>query len=233
MNLFIILGNPPAVHFYQEWGKEMEVDSFYVSSYPLLPLTKNSEQFMRDVSLSHLAQFDEYYKVSNTKVTIIAHSLGSYFALKLLSERTEQIEKVILLFPFLRMPNAKGRLILKIVSSLHSRKALQQAIIKHRKLLEIFSDELTYLTNDEIQKTFYIAKHERAVIALDSSFLELDEKYRSKIEVYYNHKDTWCSYKVISDLKSQKINCKEVQEPHGFITDKVLRKNLLKQLKIL
>ena len=232
-NYFIIPGNPPAGHFYKLWGDEILSHSALVrvriSHYPKLARTKDSDVFMKNVLASHKEQLIEFHKICRGPITLIGHSLGGYFSLKLLEETGELIEQAFLLHPFLRSPQQKGRLILKMVGALQEQDLFQRELIKKRKFLELFSKDLSFVTDAEIENTFQIAKHEWNIIGRDESPVFIPPDLRGKVVVFYHQNDTWCSPKVVEGLRQQVVilSC---SEPHGFITNSQYRDTLLRKI---
>ncbi|MFZ4712552.1 MAG: serine aminopeptidase domain-containing protein [Bacteriovoracaceae bacterium] len=235
MNYFLIPGNPPAVHFYELWQKEIMASDpkaeATVCSYPLLPKNSNSKKAIDDVLKYHEEQFNHFQQKVSSPVTIIGHSLGGNFALRLLNRNHKLIEKVILLHPFLRAPDIKGKIILKTVAALYPYENFQKNIIKKRKLLEYLSAELPHVSNDEIEKSFHLAYHEHKIIAPDKTPLMIDHEFRDKVSVFFKRQDIWCTDAVIKDLKRQ-VSLFECTEPHGFVTEEKYRNSLFLKIKL-
>lgn len=107
----IIPGNPTVASYYQSWKKEIEnwnkdADVMYANSYVLF------DRKLDYVAYS-LAMLGHYEKLllelkSDDKVIILGHSIGGYFALKLLEKHPEKIEKVIVMFPYIGYSTLKS-----------------------------------------------------------------------------------------------------------------------------
>jgi esterase/lipase len=234
MNYFIIPGNPPAVHFYEQWGKEIiakePTAKVRVSHYPRLAKNPNSESAMKEVLTAHREQLIAFYNETNSPISIIGHSLGGNIGLKILHEdMNEVIKKVILLHPFLRSPEKNGHLILKAAAFFYGKETLQSALIKNRKFLEYLSKDLPHVTNEEIEKSFHLAKHESITIATDRSPINIHQEKRDKVSVFYSLKDTWCTVGVIKELREQ-VKLFECSEPHDFITSQLHRQSLFAKI---
>jgi len=97
MKFFLIPGNPPATYFYEQWGNEIKAlqgdANVCVSHYPDLKHGTNSLDSMAEVMEFHFKQLEKFCDQVQVPVVIIGHSLGGYFALKLLEEAPEQIQK--------------------------------------------------------------------------------------------------------------------------------------------
>ena len=234
MNYFIIPGNPPALHFYEEWAKEIitkePTAKVRVSHYPRLAKNSNSESAMNEVLAAHREQLIAFYNETNSPISIIGHSLGGNIGLKILHEdMNEVIKKVILLHPFLRSPEKNGQIILKAAAFFYGKDFLQSAIIKNRKYLEYLSESLPHVTNEEIEKSFHLAKHESITIATDRSPIHIHQEKRDKVSVFYSLKDTWCPLGVINELREQ-VKLFECTEPHDFVTSKIHRQSLYNKI---
>lgn len=237
MNYLLLPGNPPAIHFYQLWQNEITTlqPNFKtkVSSYPLLLKTKNSNQAMETVYLAHLEQLQNFYHETSEPINLIGHSLGGYFAMRLLEQANPAwIHQVVLLHPFLRKPNSMGKFILNSVATLQRYEILQKTVVKNRKFLEFFSSELPHVTDEEIFKTFHLGLHESRTIARDQSPIHVRSDLRDKVQVFYHPHDTWCQPHVINQL-AQQIKVHECHEPHGFVTEEKYRRSLFEKIRSL
>jgi thioesterase domain-containing protein len=233
MNYFLIPGNPPAVQFYQLWGEEIIQHSthakFMVSQYPLLDQMSDSSKAMDLVFLEHLRQFRIFSEEVRSPVTIIGHSLGAHFALKMLEEQGESIDHIVLIHPFLKKPDLKGLLILKAAGAIHTYSRLQSGILKNRKYLEFFSEDLLSVTDDEILKSFHLARHESQTIAKNLETIEINPQDQKKICVFFTKNDIWCGEKTVKELRNL-VKVIECEEPHGFVIDGKHRKSLYQKI---
>ena len=233
LNYFLIPGNPPAVQFYELWGREFKADNseakIRVSNYPLLDMMNDASLAMDCIFEEHLDQLKKFIKEVKAPVTIIGHSLGGHFALRLLQDQHLHLDQVILLHPFLKRPSLKGQLILKLAGSVHHLSFLQSGIVKNRKRLEIFSDELTFLSDEEILKSFHIARHEALTIGKNEKPIEIPLHLQKKVRVFYTKNDTWCGVEGVKDL-IKIVEVTECEEPHGFVTQSKFRKSLYQKI---
>lgn len=233
MNYFLIPGNPPATHFYKLWGEEIRSLSpqamVKVCHYPTLARTHDSATFMADVLAYHRQQLTRFYEECRGPITLLGHSLGGYFSLKLLEESVDIINQTILLHPFLRMPQKKGQFILKMAGALQGQDGFQTALIKNRRLLEMLFNDLSFITEVEIKNTFQIAKHEWNIIGTDQSPPFIQHEHREKVQIFYHPRDIWCSPSVVKSLRDQ-VSLLPCTEPHGFITSQKHRETLLRKI---
>lgn len=173
----------------------------------------------------HHEQLEKFHREVLKPVTIIGHSLGGFVALNLLGKSPALVKEVILLHPFLRQPELKGRFILKTVAALSKIDFVPKTVVKNRNVLEWFSKELPFVTNEEMHLSFDIAYFESKSIMKDISPLKLSHLDKSKIKMFYCDKDIWCPMNVVKELKTQ-IHSTKCLEPHGFITEKKYRETL-------
>ena len=202
-----------------------------VSEYPMPALHLEPHSAMKQVLEHHLSQLNEFHTQVKAPVTVIGHSLGGYFTLKLLEHANEKIHEAVLIHPFLKKPDLRGRLILKTVHGLNSREPIRKLVVKYRGLIELFSDELPYVTDDELQKTLRLAHLEHLTIARDETSLIISPHIREKLRVFYTHSDSWCTPEVVAQLKNQEVLVSHCIEPHGFVTEGELRTSLFKKMK--
>jgi predicted alpha/beta hydrolase family esterase len=233
MNFFIIPGNPPALHFYELWQKEIEASvagsKTFSSDYPLLETMTDSYSFMQHVSQHHQKNFQVFLEKSHGPILLLGHSLGSYFCLKLMDQFHEKIEKIVLIHPFLRKPTMRGRWILQTVSAVNQINPLKKIILNNRNKLEVIVSELRHISDEELMKTFPIASHELKVVGQDQSSIKVPEVYQKKVTIYHTKGDTWCSPQVIDELKAQ-VKTHLCDEPHDFIIHQSHRLSLLEEI---
>ena len=233
MNYLLIPGNPPAVHFYELWKSEIESTNkdILIQVSPYGDILNGNDSFVQELEIlsHHQKQLEKFQKNIGKPVTLLGHSLGGFVALKLFEKCPDLIKEVILLHPFLRQPEVKGRLILKTVAALSKIDLIPKTLINNRHVLERFSTELPFVSNDEMKLSFKIAHYESESILKDQSPIHFDHLDKSKIKVYYHSQDIWCPSNVMAQLKDQ-IHSIECLEPHGFITEKKYRESLWRKI---
>jgi pimeloyl-ACP methyl ester carboxylesterase len=100
----LIPGNPAVAEHYRSWIREIEsrhgcASVTYASSHVLFSRRLNY--------LEYEAAMRGHYEAlllglgSEEKVTVLAHSAGAYFALRLLEAHPERIERVVVMFPYI------------------------------------------------------------------------------------------------------------------------------------
>lgn len=233
MNYFLIPGNPPAVHFYEKWSEEIRslnsANQAIVSPYPEVKPEPDSQAAMEKMTRTHLFQLEAFHDIVKGPVVIIGHSLGSYFALELLRKKPELVQKVFLVFPFLRKPGMGGRAVLEVASVVSMSANLQKFILEYRRLLHPLVPELSFVTDEELKKAAVIARHEARTIALDCGPLILDPDQKSKIMIFHTKNDWWCGVKFISKVP-EGIKTLECPEPHNFAGNRGYREKIFQRI---
>jgi pimeloyl-ACP methyl ester carboxylesterase len=200
-----------------------------VSLYPVLSKMSDSSKAMDLVLAAHLEQLHEFSETVDSPITLIGHSLGGYFAMRLLEKVRHRIQKVILVHPTLREPHLRGRVILRTLSAFYSLENLQSMFLRRRKQLEILFADLSFVTDEEILKSFHLIRHEDVIVASDRSPVVVAPGDCGKVKVFYNLRDIWCHSKVVSQLKNQ-VSVFECNEPHDFITQERHRRSLFTKI---
>jgi len=233
MNYFMLPGNPPATHFYELWREEflhrLPLAQVKVSPYPLLERGLDSESAMNLVTEYHISNLRKFHQETGQKANLLGHSLGGHFALKILERESDLVDKVVLLFPFLRKPDSRGSKILNIFGALYPYEILHLTLMHSKKYLSRIFTELAHLTDEELLKTLHLVKHERETIAKNDGPVVIPPEHRTKVHVFYVKVDSWCTPKVLGDLRTQ-VSMYERQEPHSFILKAEDRRSLLTKI---
>lgn len=233
MNFFLIPGNPPAVHFYELWGKDIRDHhpgaEVFVSPYPLLPQGIPSSEAMDLITLSHLEQLKRFRETVSGPVIIVGHSVGGYFGLKLLEKDHAAADRLILLYPFLRQPDKTGQLILKAGGFAGGSERFRTLVIRAKKLIDRFTPALNIITEEELLVSAQLALHEGKTIGADFSACEIPEHLRAKTLVAHTKNDWWCGKRIVSQLGTS-VTLIECDEPHSFVVNAGHRKSILKKI---
>lgn len=233
MNLFIIPGNPPALHFYQLWAKEIQSlhaeCSIHISPYPHIQGKGPSLPYLDNIAEVHGREFLAFQKEINGKVAVIGHSLGAWMALRVLEKHHAIIENCVLLYPFLRKPTLKARIILKMARHLHQIPRIEKLLSACRSSLEKLFKDLQYVSDKELSTCLALAYHEHRSIGLDQREVRIPDPLRKKLSMFYCDQDKWCPERTIKEMQTQ-IVCKKVTASHGFITSAKEREAVLKAL---
>ncbi len=211
MNLLLIPGNPPASHYYRQWIKELEAEGHFKSShfhvYPCFEEEKDPRIYWDKVV--------EFYKQKLNElddVILIGHSVGGKVAYDLMQMQPEQVRQCFLLFPFLRSPSLRGKLVLEGVSRLH-RLVGTQFFMKTKKPLSLFSRELANLTDDEVRTCLHLLFSERETMGKSKTIAPFQT---NRMKVYFTAKDTWCHSLTQEEIKHYFAH-QELDLTHDFV----------------
>ncbi len=230
----LIPGNPNVASYYESWIKEIEdqnknINITYASSYVLFDKKLNYLEY-------DLAMRDHYEKIfielsREEKVTIIAHSVGSYFALRLLEKYPEKIEKVIIMFPYIGYSTIKSLRIIGILYLMDRILPIAEMLSKYKNFFLIWDKDtknistlgLNACLRFGVRQCVYFNKYK-----FDTKSIFL---YKDKLDFIYADDDRWCPAETIELLKPIS-NHKKVGLPHGFILTKEDRTEMTKILGI-
>lgn len=236
-NIFIISGNPPAIHFYELWKNEIiSTDpqaKVGIARFPVLEMQQESTDYFRNFALHLEQQFLDWRATIDEPVGIIGHSVGGYFALEILKRQHAVIDKVALIYPFLRAPTRRGRTILKVVQSLQRWPHFEAAALRAQPWLSRLNADLATMTALEVQACLRLAFHEQKVISKDRSELNIEASLRSKLLFLYCDEDTWCPAPLIETMKKQVQQHRRVNASHAFIVHAQERAELYRALQSL
>jgi pimeloyl-ACP methyl ester carboxylesterase len=228
----LIPGNPSVENYYIEWVKEIEqsipnTEAFFASSYVIFSKKLNYIEYDNEMR-------NHYEKIllnhfHGEPITIIAHSVGSYFALRLLEKHADKIKKIIIMFPYIgdcTVGYVKYLYPIYIadrflpISEFFS--VYKNILFRHEKEVQnISSENLNMNLRFGVRQCIYFNKK---LFKLASSAFTKD-----KIDFIYSIGDAWCPQETIELLKPLS-NYKEVQIPHDFIIDKQKRQEMIKEI---
>ncbi len=228
----LIPGNPAIKSYYEEWIKEIKEeyefwDITYATSYVLFDKKLSSHEYDQAMR-SHYEKI--FLEVANSeKVTIIGHSVGSYFALRLLEKYPEKVEKVIILFPYIGYSNIKLLNFIKIPYLIDLVFPLVEIVSKWKGILlrniknveEIAINDLNACLRFGVRQCMYFDKYK---FNPGKHFFQ-----KNKIDFIYCDNDKWCPKETIEILKPIS-NHRRVDLHHDFILDKKEREKMIKEL---
>ena len=226
MNYFILPGNPPATHFYKIWGAEIRERSprthTAVATYPLLHGCTDSHEYFRQLTGEVANQFLAFRERAQGPSALVGHSLGGYLALKILHAMPDKIDACYLLHPFLRQPEARGRLLLKLAHDLKRLSSLEKWLVRAKPVVSLFLPEARHLSSEEIHVFTQLAYHEHLSIAQDLAAPLLSQELQKKLHVYSTNGDTWCPPASIAHLGPE-LRHFNGPASHNFIVKKAER----------
>lgn len=217
IHYILIPGNPSASFYYLKWIEELQLiypDARF-SYMPPPPLKRNitSDESFEYILASfefELAKFAE----DDVSLCILGHSIGGFFAKKLLERQLVAIDQVILLFPFLGDLHFSTKIVLNCVNWLYYCEILSKQFIKHKNLFKFLSPEIKNITAAELESSLNLAKHEHDFFKCkieDISITLVD-----KIKVIVTKNDRWCCESTIKRLKTV-LRPIEIESKHDYI----------------
>jgi len=228
----IIPGNPPASHYYKLWCSELNTQfpnyHFETFSYP---------KFEEDCSQKYLDNIVSHYveiissKYPNQQINLIGHSIGGYFASRVLGKLQDKIDQCFLIFPFFGKAKIQGRSLLNLISFIDQNEIIRNTFVNNKNILGKFWKELTHISEQELHSSTRLAHHEKLFFKSFES-PDLDEKLLSKLHLIYNSSDTWCSVVSVDKLK-QSMNSTFIDSVHDFVIYPKQRENVNRLLKSL
>jgi pimeloyl-ACP methyl ester carboxylesterase len=231
----LIPGNPSIAKYYHSWIDEI----ISLSKAKVENITFASSHICFDRKLScveydhHMKDYYEniFLKLSDEgEISIIAHSVGAYFALHLLEKYPEKIGKIIILFPYIGYSKIKSLFFIKIPYYIDRVFPLTNLVSKYKDLVsnnkylrEISSYELCANLRFGIKQCTYFDKYK-----FDIQSLKINKE---KIKFIYRDDDKWCPKKTIELLRPISEH-KKVDLPHDFILNQKYRIHMIKELEI-
>lgn len=228
----LLPGFPAIANYYKKWAKEIEMNYpklqvIYAKSDVLFSKDLNFEEY-NQAMISHYERI--LLKLKNSKTTILAHSTGAYFALKLLEKHPEKIERIVLIHPYIGNSSVNIFKYANIAYTIDRFLPLSEttaAIINYlsthlKDFKKVSKKDLNVYFRFGFKQNTYFNK-----ILLDTRLIS---KYKDKILFFYTINDKWCTNKTIQLLKSISKS-KKILLPHDFIIYKKQRNEMIKELK--
>jgi pimeloyl-ACP methyl ester carboxylesterase len=218
----MIPGNPAVAAHYEEWIKEIGevntgLDIHYATSYTLFDRKLNDTDYVKVFAKHYEDLFLNFSK--GDKVILLAHSVGSYFALMLLEKYPEKIEKVIIMFPYIGYSDFRSLRYVSIPYLLDRVFPLSELVSQFKILFGWRYKGVRDITTQEL--TACLRYGVRQCQSFNKSRFDIKDvsEYKDKIYFIYKESDKWCPQQTIELLKpishSQKVGI-----PHDFIVSK-------------
>lgn len=230
----LIPGNPAVASYYYSWMDEIksanpDIDITYATSYVLYSKKLNYVEY----DLAMRKHYEDMFLAldASNKVTIIAHSVGSYFALRLLEKYPDKIEKVILAFPYIGYSSIKSLNFLPILYWIDRVLPLVEIISRFKRFFTVFGQDVHNISSTELTACLRFGVRQ-CVYFNDNKFdICMVASQKDKIHLIYTEGDRWCPIETIELLKPiskfQKVNI-----PHDFIVRDEYRQEMAKLLKV-
>ncbi|KAJ8664255.1 hypothetical protein QAD02_005917 [Eretmocerus hayati] len=237
--VIIITGNPGIPAFYKEFAENIqsklptEVPIWIVGhtghtkppdNVPNMFVDTKTGRHLYDMrgNLDHKAEFIKKYVPPDARIHIIAHSIGSWFALNLLRDKeiSDKVVKCYLLFPTIeRMAESpSGRFLTNIVLRVAAFIMFLAWIftlfphIMQVILIRVFGffygipancvgAVIQLIHPSSLRRIFLLAKQEMMLVKdLDNALIT---EHKKKLYFYYGSKDGWTPIRYYEDLKAK------------------------------
>lgn len=231
----LIPGNPAIESQYRSWVQEIErhypdVRMVYATSYVLFNRRLNYFEYDQAMAAHYEHIFLELD--ASEKIIVLAHSVGAYFAFRLLKKYPDKIEKVIVLFPYLGHSRIPLLTLVGIpywidrffplVEVVSACKQLFRGIYKD-SLNNISTTELTACLRFGLRQCMYFNKYTFDIPSIS--------QHADKIQFIYTDNDKWCPPETIESLKLFSTSNKTIL-PHDFIQTPEYRLAMIQELEI-
>ena len=226
--LLIIPGNPCAPKYYNLWKKELEknrnIECIVAKSEVLFDKYLNPEEYFLELE-SYYEKFMEKYNSKNP-ITVVGHSIGGYFALKLLEKYPKKIQKVILIFPYLGEESEKARKKLQRVY-FFNKILVSKFVIKYNSFFQYFIRDMKLVSKRELIIAERLAINE--YLFFKKNRFNFDLVGNNKVFLLYNENDEWCTNEMVEKL-GLLVDSKRVEVSHKFVLDESQRKIMAKNI---
>ncbi len=227
-------GNPAVESYYQSWIEEIEernpeVSVTYATSYVFF------DKKLNYIEYDHALR-EHYEKIllalaTYQKVTIIAHSVGSYFALRLLEKHPEKIEKIIMLFPYIGPSTIRSLSFVSIPYLIDRFFPLVEIVSKCKNMFSIWDKDVRNISSKQLNACLRFGVRQCEYFNKYTLDLRYMLANKEKIDFLYRDNDPWCPRETIESLKPLS-NHKKTELPHDFITRKEHRIKMIKEIKL-
>ena len=228
----VIPGNPAVASQYLSWIDEIksqneDLDISYATSYILFDRKLSYVKY-------HDAMCDHYEKIllklgEEQKITILAHSAGSYFALRLLEKYPERIDEVILLFPYIGYSKIPLLYFVRIPYYIDRVFPLAEIVAFCKNLLMLLDKNVQYISRLELTANLRFGVRQCVYFIKNKFNAKKIEAYRDKIHFIYIENDKWCPQATIDLLRPVSIY-EQTLIPHDFIVSAELRERMTKTI---
>lgn len=221
MSIIIIPGNPAVLRYYKAWQAEIDelnpdirtnlIESEFIFDEKLSP-----EEYYKKIYSYYEDEFYKIYNLNHQPQIIIGHSVGGYFALRLLENHPDKIENVILLFPYLGNTSTVWTRIWSIYLKVNKNFSVINFVAKHKYYFDRLVYSLKYFTVERF-KAYVRYGYKQMKYLLENPFdYSLLEKYKDKIISIHTKNDMWCPKKDVLILKGV-LNSTEIKTKHAFV----------------
>lgn len=231
----LIPGNPALASHYYSWIEEMEqadltLSITYATSYVLFGKKHNYIEY--DLLMRKHYE-DIFLSLSKSdKVTIIAHSVGSYFALRLLEKYPDKIEKVIIMFPYIGYSTISSLKYLPFLYMLDRVFPMAEIVTRCKSYFTVYGEDVHNISNPELLACLRFGVRQCTYFKKYKFDTHLISAHAAQLNFIYTEGDRWCPVETIN-LLNPISNHKKVDLPHDFIVKKENRLKMIHELQML
>lgn len=229
----LLPGNPSAAHHYETWAKEFEIanpelDVSFITSYVIFD--KKLDYFQYDAAMRRYYE-DIFLKLAGSEqVTVIAHSVGSYFALRLLEKFPDKISNVVVMFPYLWYTDATYVKYLYPVYLADTFLPVSEIVSKFKNALFGKSEpEILHIDGKNFNMNLRYGVRQCVYFNKTKFESDLIQVHKDKIHFLYREHDQWCPKQTIEEMKVVATR-KMVDLPHHFILYKDHREAMMREV---
>ena len=231
----LIPGNPAIESQYRAWMQEIEhrhpsIHIVYASSYVLFSRRLNYLEYDQAMT----AHYEHIFLGldASEKIILLVHSVGAYFAFRLLEKYPDKIKKVIVLFPYLGHSHIPLLKLISIPYWIDRFFPLAEIVSACTQLFRgkckdstsnISTKELTACLRFGVRQCMYFSKYIFDIQSIS--------QYAHNIQFIYTDNDKWCPEETIGPLKSFSKSTKTIL-PHDFIQIPKYRLAMIEELEI-
>lgn len=227
---FLMPGNPAISNYYNNWANEIKkVDPKIKVIYASANILFNKNLDFVDYEQAMFSHYEKLFSklIYSRQITIIAHSVGGYFALRLLEKYPKKIKKVILVYPYIGESTINPLNFVYLPYLIDRFLPLSETICFCKNIIERYDKSLTYLSKNELKICLRLGLKQCTYFNNYKFNTKRISKSKNKIYFIYNVNDRWCPKATIKILKPIS-NFKKVNLPHDFVLTENGRKSMAK-----
>lgn len=232
----LIPGNPAVAEYYQSWIEELtsanpNLDITYATSYVLFSKKLNYIEYDKALREYYAKiMLDLSSKSDDGTITLIAHSAGSYFALRLLELYPEKIDKVFIIFPYIGYSQYNLLNYVYIPYIIDKFFPLVEFVSKYKNIIMAYEKHITHISSEQLKANLRFGVRQCVYFIKTKFPTEVLESAKNKITFIYTDNDRWCPPVAVELLKNVSKPLK-VSLPHGFIMNKEDRLKMVEVLE--
>jgi pimeloyl-ACP methyl ester carboxylesterase len=229
-NYLLLPGFPAVASYYKRWAEEIKSKNTITQVlYAESDVLFSKKLDFKEYDQAMISHYENMFLSLSGPITIIAHSTGGYFALKILERHPEKIEKVILICPYIGNSTVKFFKYASIPYFIDRLFPLSQTISLFISLFKRHFDNLNKLSTKELNVYFRFGFKQNTCFNKIPFDINKISKFKEKIFLYYIKNDKWCPSSTIELLKPIS-NSKQLSIAHDFIIYEDQRHRMIEEL---